>query len=707
MKNNRGMSLVEVLITVAILALVIIGAATFMLTGSRSFAKGNADSGVQSEAELAVNQIEDLVIDVNGGVEWLGDDSTDEESLVMYHTEPDASGFTVHKKRIVTWYKDSYSAKDMKETIRSSEYTMSYDNSSNSYTVTSTVYENQLLASNVTDFNVDLSDKIKETGADGNDIDIVRSVVISVACLDGTGRAAYATTPLITLRNRMMLSGNPGAIFDNTPSTNDNMQLYYSSVESGTGLEAAVPIVDRVSPVYRGKMYNVFAVVNASTNVNSLCNWTIEEVDSTSALNVNGVFVVLDVDESEPNEYLTITATYKTDSSKKATGVVHVLGDQAAKGDLIACHIIPDSIQTPFAPHFGSTVEWSEFTAEEIAVLEAELKYKWSVSKPEMVEDFAKENKDLSLSIKQEEQNYGKTFRIRLEVYSPTLDKTVYDELDYVVDNATVVGGDAALERGKLRTDYGYHGDNWHWFDLPSNGQGEKNYCKITGWDYYICDANGNKMTELTNKYYDYLVFEVNCYESFGNTHYEPIYGGDRITYYITITDEFPSDVSCWVGFKIYFKYGDGTTYTYSNRHYIAAVTIMGENATVAYNSWGLTFYYGVTGYYDLEWVKNPAVFNYEFDIDYEVAPPAGVTVELLPHSGVYPENYGAGHVPDWSETTSVNGAKHFMATVNYKFTNKTGGYVDTSKIKIRGVKVHIYMKEYPSVEGYCYITYK
>ncbi len=95
MRNNKGITLVEVLVTVAILSIVIVTASTFMTTSSRSFARESADSDVQSEAELAVNQIEDLIIDVNGGVSMT--DDTDNMELLVYHAEDDSSGVTVYK----------------------------------------------------------------------------------------------------------------------------------------------------------------------------------------------------------------------------------------------------------------------------------------------------------------------------------------------------------------------------------------------------------------------------------------------------------------------------------------------------------------------------------------------------------------------------------------------------------------------------------
>ena len=56
-----------------------------MTTSSRTFAKGSADTTLQKEAELAVNQIEDMIIDTNGGVDFQEDASNNTKELILYN----------------------------------------------------------------------------------------------------------------------------------------------------------------------------------------------------------------------------------------------------------------------------------------------------------------------------------------------------------------------------------------------------------------------------------------------------------------------------------------------------------------------------------------------------------------------------------------------------------------------------------------------
>lgn len=71
-KNQRGFTIVELLIAVAILAIVVASVCGFILVGSRSYASANSDISVQQEAQLALNQMSDVLIDTTRSVNYAG-----------------------------------------------------------------------------------------------------------------------------------------------------------------------------------------------------------------------------------------------------------------------------------------------------------------------------------------------------------------------------------------------------------------------------------------------------------------------------------------------------------------------------------------------------------------------------------------------------------------------------------------------------------
>ena len=147
-----------------------------MMTGSRSFTKGSADSNVQKEAELTVNQIEDMIIDLNGGVSMNVDQATTE--LSMYHAEDDGTGTMVYSKSAVRWDKND-------QNVYCSKWDVAYDASTGTFADGAAEYADQLLAEHVTDFKVDLSDTLTTKAMDGTTKTIVKSVLISVGYDNG------------------------------------------------------------------------------------------------------------------------------------------------------------------------------------------------------------------------------------------------------------------------------------------------------------------------------------------------------------------------------------------------------------------------------------------------------------------------------------------------------------------------------------------
>ncbi len=105
--NNRGISLVELIVAMAVMALVAICVSELMVSGARMYNYIDKDVKVQYESQLATEQVESYVIDCNGGIAW--DDA--EGILWLINVSPDgnhsvsssdASGvkYTIHSFRL-------------------------------------------------------------------------------------------------------------------------------------------------------------------------------------------------------------------------------------------------------------------------------------------------------------------------------------------------------------------------------------------------------------------------------------------------------------------------------------------------------------------------------------------------------------------------------------------------------------------------------
>lgn len=596
MEKNRGLSLVELLITVAILSIVMVIAISFMMTGSRSFTKGNADSTVQKEAELTVNQIEDMIIDINGGVSMI--DDADKTELTMYHTEDDGSGTgaMLYSKEAVTWNKSD-------NNVYCSKWRVNYDDSTGAYAVDASATDNyvdQLLAEHVTSFDVDLSDTLTTTALNGTTRTIVKSVLVKVGYDDGTGIVDYATSPVITLRNRMILSDDPADIFDEVTPAADTLKLYYSGVETA----GVVPIVDRVSEVQRGAVYSIYAMINIGSDVNDLVDWEIAETGTLSTIDDSGM---LTVGTYEANAYLTITAKYKSNSSKKATGVVKVVGGDTSKS-FKSVSIAPLKLEA-FAPQYEAYPVTEGFTPDEINAIT----YQWTVKVDsvgrelsDVVEPCNYNNKTLALRIIKDKANYGIKLVITVEAHSDVTGETRWDTMNYLIDKDGDVDGDSYMQRGKLE-----HGEIF--FSMSKRGTQGATY----KYDYYFCNETGDRISA-----YDSLLgcIQLTPHGDWGDS------------YQFGFTESLPMNQEFYVKVICYYEgYVDGlkVNWTGERIHYIPAVRIFGgtidHDPVSAYGRF--VFEYTLLGYYAGPWANsNPPVYEYEVvNFDYEA--PAGIVV--------------------------------------------------------------------------------
>lgn len=82
MRNNKGYSLVELLISIAIFSFVMVGIISIMNTTSVFYRGGQQEVRLQEEAQVALNQIEELLIDVDDRIVAVNDTAGSREYKV-------------------------------------------------------------------------------------------------------------------------------------------------------------------------------------------------------------------------------------------------------------------------------------------------------------------------------------------------------------------------------------------------------------------------------------------------------------------------------------------------------------------------------------------------------------------------------------------------------------------------------------------------
>ena len=95
MKDNKGFSLVEMIVSFAILAIAGLAVYGLMSTGTMHFKRTGSDVGLQYEQQVVVNKLRDVLLESSNALSY--DDAT--KTLYVYNQEdmgPTAPGATTH-----------------------------------------------------------------------------------------------------------------------------------------------------------------------------------------------------------------------------------------------------------------------------------------------------------------------------------------------------------------------------------------------------------------------------------------------------------------------------------------------------------------------------------------------------------------------------------------------------------------------------------
>lgn len=210
-EDQRGFTIVELLIAVAILSIVVASVCGFILVGSRSYASANSDINVQQEAQLSLNQMSDVLIDTTRSVTYTGYNvggttaqkalkdaeftfTPEDKSLLMLNgvavKNPSGGPDTIEKgngNKNYHFYYDKDAGGEKGGTIF---YAEGDAVAGEIPAFGDPAFEWVELASHVTDFSVDLS-QVEEK----------RVVQLALTFLDGNKE--YVTSNNVTIRNKV------------------------------------------------------------------------------------------------------------------------------------------------------------------------------------------------------------------------------------------------------------------------------------------------------------------------------------------------------------------------------------------------------------------------------------------------------------------------------------------------------------------------
>lgn len=201
-KDQSGFTLVEMLIAVTIMAIVIAAVCSFIIVGSKSYASGNSDISVQQEAQLALNQISDVLIDTTRSVNYAAYDASGSATLGLkdaeFAFEPSGKSLTMLNGVSVV---DPGGSETIEEGNGNKNYLFYWDKADE------TLYYSEIGITETTfplpgeSGCVVLAEHVKEFSVDLTQVEEKR--VVQIAMTFTNGNKEYKTSNNITIRNKV------------------------------------------------------------------------------------------------------------------------------------------------------------------------------------------------------------------------------------------------------------------------------------------------------------------------------------------------------------------------------------------------------------------------------------------------------------------------------------------------------------------------
>lgn len=294
-KQNSGFSLVELIIAIAILVIVTGAVCSFIIVTSRNYANGNNDISVQQEAQLALNQMSDVIIDATESINYVGYDESDQPVKALKDSE---FAFTPEKKALIVYNTEPDHYMFYWQKSDESLYFSVADADGNFPMPGSASQDCVLLAENVTDFEVDLS-QVEER----------RVVKLTLNFQTGTRKFEMANN--ITVRNKVVINNADIEPLDKRVRVNVSVKEPVVVLEPGETFHFSTPKVTGTNLLNKSVTWSIAGAVSAETVM------TDEE---------NGI---LQIDKKETHESFQVKVTTKAkndedNSPAEATITVYV-----------------------------------------------------------------------------------------------------------------------------------------------------------------------------------------------------------------------------------------------------------------------------------------------------------------------------------------------------------------------------------------------
>lgn len=294
--SNKGFTLVELLVGIAIVAIVggLIGA--FLIFSTRTYGKVTDEADLQEDAQILLSQMDNYIIDTDSALRYYADVSESGSGTEILKDSLYPGGADGLTKKWLEIYKTTdtgYTKETVLWTKSTEKLTYKQETIDAAGAVTENI-EEQDLATHVTDFSIDLT---KVTS--------LRQVTVSVAL--ASGEKSYGADTTVYLRNQIVVNGEP----------------YKPDAAPVISSVLSVKVLPQTVMMRPGGRKAFQAIVYGNNSPSQEVTWSIS--GNTSALTTISADGLLWISMDEKAKSLTVTATSVQDTTKSGTAEVTVV----------------------------------------------------------------------------------------------------------------------------------------------------------------------------------------------------------------------------------------------------------------------------------------------------------------------------------------------------------------------------------------------
>ena len=296
-RNNKGFSLVELIVALAIFAIAGVAVFGFTVNSSRLYQRSNTDVKLQYEQQLTVNQIRDMVVESDKGIYF--DEAS--KTLALYGAVKSESGGKVYPVTVIR-----YKQPEGKMYFGTKEF------SAVTEITFADVDTNKLLAEDVTDFKVDLTQVEND------------KVLFEVSFM--VADKVQTVLETVALRNRLVVSNQVDTIWGDDPIAIDSFIKKISILRGSK--EFAYDETDEIgksNPVVV-VAYQAKVIANEESNRDYTVSWSLDrEITGVGLSVVEGEAVITIASEVPSSTTFYLYATSVDDPKKKTRIQIKVM----------------------------------------------------------------------------------------------------------------------------------------------------------------------------------------------------------------------------------------------------------------------------------------------------------------------------------------------------------------------------------------------